>query len=146
MKNNYTVYEHIFPNKYVYVGITRQNPENRWKNGEGYKRQKVYDKIKEYGWDNIQHKILFTNLSQVEACNEEKTLIRKYKKLGISYNVSVGGDLGSNPVCIFNYHGNDYDSNEMAAMSSVVGITGHDITNRINSHGWTLHDALFKKK
>ena len=35
--NNYTVYCHIFPNGKRYVGITKQKPEYRWDNGNGYR-------------------------------------------------------------------------------------------------------------
>lgn len=39
MKNNYTVYMHIFPNNKVYIGITSRNPKYRWNNGKNYKKQ-----------------------------------------------------------------------------------------------------------
>lgn len=34
--NNYIVYKHIFPNNKIYIGLTRQKPERRWRNGDGY--------------------------------------------------------------------------------------------------------------
>lgn len=34
--------------------------------------------IKKYGWNNIEHKIIKTNLSQEDALNLERELIRKY--------------------------------------------------------------------
>lgn len=94
----YCVYVHIFPNEKKYFGITKLKPEYRWNNGKGYKKQKlVYDAIKKYGWDNIKHKILFENLSEKEAKNKEKELIKKYKtndaKYG--YNITEGGDGAS---------------------------------------------------
>ena len=32
-ENNYYVYKHTFPNNKVYIGITQQEPQKRWKNG-----------------------------------------------------------------------------------------------------------------
>lgn len=52
-----------------------------------------------YGWDNIKHEILFTDLEEKRAKSLEIELIRHYKSLGISYNMTNGGDgyLGYNP-------------------------------------------------
>ena len=35
MSENYTVYMHRFPNGKVYIGITKQTVEERWRNGVG---------------------------------------------------------------------------------------------------------------
>ena len=34
----YYVYKHTFPNNKVYIGITKQKPIRRWKNGTNYKK------------------------------------------------------------------------------------------------------------
>jgi len=94
--NNYFVYKHTFPNNKVYIGITQQQPEKRWKNGLGYdSHQKIMKRaIKKYGWNNIKHEILFQDLSKDEACKKEIELIAFYdstnKEKG--YNVSQGGE------------------------------------------------------
>ena len=68
MQKSYYVYVHKFPNYKVYIGITNQKPERRWSNGSGYYRQKyIANAIKKYGWNNIEHKILFEGLSKKEA-------------------------------------------------------------------------------
>ena len=73
----YTVYMHICPNNKKYIGITGQEVERRWNHGEGYSHQRLfYRAILKYGWDNIEHKILFTNLSKQEACTKEINLIK----------------------------------------------------------------------
>ena len=91
---NYSVYELLFPNNKRYIGITRQDPKKRWGHGSGYIGQMVYNPIKKYGWDNITHNILFTNMTREEACQKEKELIKLYKsnirKYG--YNISSGGE------------------------------------------------------
>lgn len=96
MINNYNVYMHIFPNQKKYIGITCRNPLKRWgHNGYGYRLQpKVYNAILKYGWDNIEHKILFIDLSKKEAEQKEIELIAKYKATNIryGYNIENGGN------------------------------------------------------
>ena len=94
---NYSVYELLFPNNKRYIGITRQDPKKRWGHGSGYIGQMVYNPIKKYGWDNITHNILFTNMTREEACQKEKELIKKYKTTDMryGYNLGEGGDCGS---------------------------------------------------
>lgn len=90
------VYMHTFPNKKVYIGITHQNPNRRWrKDGIGYKKQTLmYNAILKYGWGNIKHEILYTNLTKEEAEQKEIELIKQYKsndrKYG--YNIANGGN------------------------------------------------------
>ena len=96
IKKNFIVYMHVFPNKKVYIGITCQKPNERWRNGKGYKKSqiKIRNAINKYGWENIEHKILYIGLSKVEAEQKEIELIEKYKsnqpKYG--YNIANGGN------------------------------------------------------
>lgn len=94
MNENYTVYMHRFPNGKVYIGITCQRPEARWINGNGYKRQFVYKAIKKYGWENIEHIVLFDKLSKEEAEKKEIELIAEYKTTDptVGYNIVMGGN------------------------------------------------------
>ena len=39
---NYCVYKHTAPNGKVYIGITGQSPEMRWRKGYGYKEQILF--------------------------------------------------------------------------------------------------------
>ena len=102
MKNKkYIVYMHIFPNGKKYIGMTDKKPSYRWENGlSGYveKKQKaMYNAIKEYGWENVKHIILYEDLNYEEALEKEIQLIKKYKtnchrygdKYG--YNMTDGG-------------------------------------------------------
>ena len=90
----YTVYCHTFPNGKKYIGITKQEINRRWRNGKGYEGQPVYNAILKYGWDNIRHDVLFTNLSREEAEVKEIELIQTLNtnshKNG--YNVENGGN------------------------------------------------------
>lgn len=95
---DYCVYKHTCPNGKVYVGITSMNPIDRWNNGKGYNRnQHFYNAILKYGWDNIKHEILFTDLTKEEACEKEIELIAKYKshQKEFGYNMSNGGYVPS---------------------------------------------------
>lgn len=94
MLNNYTVYKHTFPNGKVYIGITKQAPSKRWRNGTGYLGQKVlYNAILKYGWDNVKHEILYADLSKEEAEQKEIEMISFHKsnQHDYGYNVANGG-------------------------------------------------------
>ena len=78
--NNYYVYKHSTPNNKVYIGITKQNPNRRWRNGHGYKDSHLFfNAIIKYGWLNITHEILKEGLSFEDACKYEKYYIDLYK-------------------------------------------------------------------
>ena len=92
--DNYNVYIHIFPNSKVYIGITSQKPKRRWNNEQGYKNnQYMTNAIMKYGWDNVIHKILYTNLKKEEAEEIEIKLIKEYKadNKRYGYNIEYGG-------------------------------------------------------
>ena len=92
--DGYYLYMHIAPNGKMYVGITKQLPQSRWKNGYGYASSPhFYNAILKYGWDNIEHIVLADNLSVEWACKLEKCLIEEYDLTNHEngYNVCVGG-------------------------------------------------------
>lgn len=92
--NNWIVYKHQnLLNGKVYIGITSQKPENRWRKGAGYyNHKKFYSAILKYGWDNFSHDILYTNLTEKEACQKEQELICFYDSKNNGYNLTNGGD------------------------------------------------------
>lgn len=62
-------------------------------NKDGSYNQPLFaNAIKKYGWDNIEHKVLFTGLTLLEANMIEEDLIWYYHKIGKSYNIRRGGD------------------------------------------------------
>ena len=104
MKNkSYTVYKHTSPSNKCYIGITCLSLINRWgSNGWKYLRKnkngkfiqpKFANAILKYGWDNIKHEVLYTNLTIEAAKMREIELIKYYKDLNLSYNITDGGDL-----------------------------------------------------
>ena len=103
--NNWTVYIHIVPKRInncnwdkYYVGITGRLVNARWgNNGCGYKRQKFYKAIEQYGWENIEHYIVANNLTEQEAKEMEKTLIKLLNSndFNYGYNNGNGGTANS---------------------------------------------------
>lgn len=91
----YSIYIHLNKiNGKKYIGITCKNPEIRWANGLGYRKQPFWNAITKYGWDNFEHIIIKDNLPEPCAKTLEKILIHKYNtrdpKYG--YNATDGGD------------------------------------------------------
>lgn len=97
----YWVYIHLFPNGKRYVGLTTQKSINkRWRNGRGYKNQKlIYNAILKYGWKNIQH-ILYQVDTEKEMKYLERYLIGYYNTTNrlYGYNISTGGEGASGTV------------------------------------------------
>lgn len=99
LNKKYCVYEHLFPNGKRYIGITSKRPNARWENGNGYAiGSPVRNAVEKYGWDNVEHNILFTGLTEEEAQNKEIELIAYYKtnihRYGdlYGYNLTDGGE------------------------------------------------------
>lgn len=95
----YLIYIHIFPNGKRYIGQTKQQPEKRWLNGLGYHHNDLMKQaIKKYGWNNVEHLVVFEHLTAEGANEKERELIQKYKtnacKYGTKYgyNLTDGGD------------------------------------------------------
>ena len=84
--DTYTIYKFTFPDGKFYIGLTKQDVELRWNNGEGYKGQDVYIPIILFGWDNIKKEILHTNLTREQAFKLEQHYITKYKTVSNGYN------------------------------------------------------------
>ena len=112
MELKFIVYEHVnlFNNK-RYIGITSQIPEVRWQRGSGYRENTIFFRaIKKYGWNDFEHNILYEGLSNREALEIESTLIKKYKSLGVSYNISDGyeesGISKRIPIIVYDTGGN----------------------------------------
>lgn len=91
----YCIYKHTAPNGKVYIGITSQVPERRWRNGNGYIENEHFSRaISQIGWENFTHEILFEGLAKEEACKKERELIARYKSNDsrFGYNKSEGGE------------------------------------------------------
>lgn len=94
--SNYKVYcltNNITGEKYI--GVTRQNIYDRFKNGKGYKpTSKIYKAILKYGWINFKHEILFETSNKDLAGEMEKFFIKFYDTTKKGYNNASGGFKG----------------------------------------------------
>lgn len=90
----YSIYKHTTPDGKVYIGITSMSPDKRWGcNGVNYNKQYFNNAIEEFGWNNIEHEIIATNVKRTYAECFEKALIKMYDSTNKNngYNISEGG-------------------------------------------------------
>ena len=91
MKKNYVVYQHVTPDGMYYFGQT-QNVERRWRNnGAEYKRTALQPFIEKYGWENIQHIVLFRDQTKEDALFIEDFLITTAQEDGVCINKNRSG-------------------------------------------------------
>ena len=91
LENNYSVYQHVTPDNMYYFGQT-QNVERRWSNnGAEYKRTALQPYIEKYGWDNIQHIVLFRDQTRENALWIEDFLITTAQEDGVCINQRRSG-------------------------------------------------------
>ena len=92
----YIIYMHTSPSQKKYIGITKQDPSQRWgKDGHRYKRcTSFWRAICKYGWNNIKHEIIDTADTLEEANHKERYYIEKYQTHDsrYGYNCTNGGD------------------------------------------------------
>ena len=86
----------------VYIGQTCQKPEDRWKNGAGYKSSPhFYNAIQKYGWENFEHIILEQGEWTIDEANQKEMFyIDFYQSTNREkgYNTQKGGHYNETPV------------------------------------------------
>lgn len=93
MDKPYTVYQHTFPNGKKYIGITCQPVLKRWAGGLGYtKCPKMHRAILKYGWENVEHAVLYEGIEKAEAEAIERYLIAYFNTTEDGYNIDHGGN------------------------------------------------------
>lgn len=93
MENNYSVYQHVTPDNMYYFGQTN-NIKRRWEgNGKGYKGTALYPYIEKYGWENIQHIVLFKDQTKENALWIEDFLITTAQEDGVCINKNRSGNI-----------------------------------------------------
>ena len=91
MKKLYTVYQHVTPDGMYYFGQTN-NIKRRWRNnGVEYKGTYLYPYIEKYGWENIQHIVLFREQTRENALWIEDFLITTAQENGVCINKKRSG-------------------------------------------------------
>lgn len=90
---DWKIYKHTSPSGKVYIGITKQTINQRWRNGKGYKDSSYFYKaIIKYGFDAFEHQIIQTTDTLEKAQILEKMWISFYKKKNGVYNLTEGGE------------------------------------------------------
>lgn len=102
MEKTWAVYMHTNKtNNKVYVGITCESVQKRWRNGKGYLRKnkdgsfqqpKFARAIIKYGWENFDHIVWAEGLSHKNACKVEQLLIAIWDTIKNGYNITAGGE------------------------------------------------------
>lgn len=95
--NYYAVYKLTDPSGKVYIGMTRRKPKERWDSGWGYKgNHRFSEAIEKYGWANIKKEVIEEHLTEEDASNLEKSLIKEYDACNPQkgYNTLEGGKSG----------------------------------------------------
>ena len=91
MENNFSVYQHVTPDGMYYFGAT-SNIKRRWEgNGAGYKGTALQPYIEKYGWENIQHIVLFKDQTRENALWIEDFLITTAQEDGVCINKKRSG-------------------------------------------------------
>ena len=148
-ENNYIVYMHISPSNKRYIGITSQEPNRRWRSGNGYKHNEYfYRAINKYGWDNFQHIIIAEGLSEQDAIKIEEELIAKYDTTNRDkgYNILYKGDattgLKGELHPLFNKNLSDEHRNKISETRIERGVAKGKNNPMFNKH----HTEESKKK
>ena len=112
MENNYIVYQHVTPDNTYYFGAT-QNVERRWSNnGAGYKGTSLYPYIEKFGWENIQHIVLFKDQTRENALWIEDFLIETAREDGVCINQRRSGNISKEEDYNKNRHKQYYETNK----------------------------------
>ena len=91
MNKKYVVYQHVTPDGMYYFGQTN-NIKRRWRNnGAEYKGTALYPYIEKYGWENIQHIVLFRDQTKEDALFIEDFLIETAREDGVCINKNRSG-------------------------------------------------------
>ena len=88
------IYKIKSPSGKIYIGQTKRPSQRKsaYKYLRCVKQKMIYNSLLKYGWINHSFEIICTATS-IDATNElEEFYIKKYKDLGISLNISNGGD------------------------------------------------------
>ena len=93
MDKKYVVYQHVTPDGLYYFGATN-NIKRRWRNnGAEYKGTALQPYIEQYGWDNIQHIVLFRDQTKENALWIEDFLITTAREDGVCINKNRSGNI-----------------------------------------------------
>ena len=103
MDKKYVVYQHVTPDGMYYFGQTN-DIKRRWRNnGAEYKKTSLQPYIEKFGWENIQHIVLFRDQTRENALWIEDFLITTAREDGVCINKQRSGLVSKEE---------DYDKNQ----------------------------------
>lgn len=110
---NSSVYLLTLPNGKGYVGYSDGPLNERWNNGEGYRKQpEFYEDIKTYKWENTGKRVLMRGMSKQVVRNCEPFFIKWFNtQWPHGYNMDSGGTSG--------YHRCQYTKDKIRAALSL---------------------------
>ena len=88
----YYVYCHITPDEMFYIGMSKQQPSQRWK-PLYYKGTSLQPGIEEFGWNSIRHVVLKDGLTKEQAEVLECLLIDEATRQGFCLNKQRSGGI-----------------------------------------------------
>lgn len=135
----WNIYKHTFPNGKVYIGLTKQQPELRFKNGYGYEGcPLMFNAIKKYGWDNVITTWLYRDIDNIqEASFLERQSIKQYhsNEREYGYNISNGGQGGAtnkyNHEQIYQYW---LEGNNIVEITSLIGCSNATVRRVLDEY------------
>lgn len=86
----YWVYAHITPDGMQYIGMSQQQPSQRWVPSD-YKGTTLEPYIEQYGWENMSHTVLLDNLTKAQAEQWEDQIITELQMNGLCINKKRSG-------------------------------------------------------
>lgn len=152
-EKKYSVYGHInITNGKWYVGMTSQNPNRRWNNGNGYKynHPKMWSDINETDWDvDWIHTVFDTFNNREDALDYEAFLIDMFDTIENGYNISSYGSSHSMSEeakrklseSMTGKHPTEESQKKMSESKGVYGILQYSKDGELIAEYPSLHEA-----
>ena len=136
----WNIYKHTFPNGKCYIGLTKQDPDIRFKNGYGYETcPLMWNAIQKYGWKNVETTWLHTNIEDLnQAAYLEREAIKKYRsnERDYGYNLANGGQGGAtnkyDHAQIYQYW---LEGNNIVEITAIVGCSNVTVRRVLDEYG-----------
>ena len=135
----WNIYKHTFPNGKVYIGLTKQEPEKRFKNGYGYENcPLMFNAIQKYGWNNVVTTWLYRDIDNIqEASFLESQSIKQYRsnEREYGYNLANGGQGGAtnkyDHTQIYQYW---VEGNNIVEIASLIGCSSTTVRRVLDEY------------
>lgn len=142
------IYKHTFPNGKVYIGLSKQNPQIRFKNGLGYERcSLMWKAIQKYSWESVVTTIIEQDISSLELAKErEQHWIKYYNSYANwpnsnGYNLTIGGD--GIQVYDWDFIYNEWKSGKSSKqLTEEYGICKDTITHILDSYDVSIEERV----